>query len=391
MIAGATAAAVVCAGYDLWLWLSNYLSDNFHNDFTFYYAAARLGIEHGWPNLYDLKLQQAELDAISSNITIAQLARYVSPPPLAWLVLPLTALPYRAAYWLWSSLLVAALVFAWHATAPGRGRARLIVLAAAIGWLPIIYGLQLGQPALLVAAAVAACALLLRRDRDIAAGAVLALIVLKPQLAVLVPAALLVAGRARAFAGATAALAIVGAASLIALGPHGTADYLARLSFAQTVPENQAQTLAAWLHNLAITRAVQAVIAATTLVLVYRLRGRGTDLVIAGALAGGLAASPYAHYDDLTMLGLASVLLLRAPRPLWTWGYVAVLVIAGEGFPIWGAGPVIVLELALLLALALAPRAVLDLPQSAEPRPAPHPTAPPPAHRDAQPASPPRG
>jgi len=390
LIAGGAAAAIVCAGYDLWLWAGNYLSDNFHNDFTFYYAAALLGLQHGWPHLYDLKLQQAELDAIQSHITVAQLARYVSPPPLAWLVVPFTVLPYRAAYWLWSAVLVAALALAWYWAAPGRGRVRLILLVAAAGWLPVLYGLQLGQPALLVAAAVAACAALARRNRDVAAGAVLALIVVKPQLALLVAPALLFAGRRRAFAAAAIVLALAGAASALALGPDGVSAYLARLSFAQTVPENQAQTLAAWIHDLAVTRVVQAAIALATLALVYRLRRRGTDVAIAIALVGGLAASPYTHYDDLTMLGLGGWLLLREPRPGWTIGYVVALVIAGEGFPVWGAGPVIAGELALLAGLALAPRAFLDPRQTAAPRPQPLPTAQPAGPLDAQPASRPR-
>ena len=390
VIAGAAAAAGICAAYDLWLWLSSYLADNFHNDFTFYYAAALLGLQHGWPHLYDLKLQQAELDAIRSNITVAQLARYVSPPPLAWLVTPLTLLPYRAAYWAWSALLVGSLGLAWYVTAPGRGRARAVFLVAAIGWLPVIYGLQLGQPALLVAAAVAVSAALLRRDRDIAAGVVLALTVLKPQLALLVAPALLAAGRWRAFAAAAAAIAVLAALSALALGRDGVAVYLDRLTFAQTVPENQSQTLAAWIGNLGATRAVEIVIAAVTLAVVFRFRRRGTDGVIAVALAGGLAASPYAHFDDLTMLGLAGLLLVREPRPVWTLGYALALVIAGEGFPVWGAGPVILLELALVAAAGLAPRAVLDPRQTGEHRQAPLPTPAPSAPRDAQPASPPR-
>ena len=135
-VAGAAAAAGVSAVYSLWLWVSSYAADNFHNDFTFYYAAARLGLAHGWSHLYDLRLQQEQLDAIGSHITVAQLARYVSPPPLAWLVTPLTLLPYQVAYWLWSALLVGALVLAWHLAAPGSGRARVIFLVAAIGWLP---------------------------------------------------------------------------------------------------------------------------------------------------------------------------------------------------------------------------------------------------------------
>ncbi len=209
LIAAGTAAAVVAAAYDAWLWVANYAGDNFHNDFTFYYAAALLGLHHGWPQLYDLRLQQVELDAIRSNITIAQLARYVSPPPLAWLVVPLTLLPYQLAYGVWSAVLVAAVVLAWSVTAPGQGRTRLVILAAAFGWLPVLYGLQLGQPAVLVAAGVAGCAAVLRRDRPLLAGAALGVIVLKPQLALLVPPVLLVTGRYRAFAASVAVLGLL--------------------------------------------------------------------------------------------------------------------------------------------------------------------------------------
>src|SRR5207247_11268492 len=127
-VTGAAAAAGVSAVYSVWLGVSSYLGDNFHNDFTFYYAAARLGLAHGWSHLYDLRLQQEQLDAIGSHITVAQLARYVSPPPLAWLVTPLALLPYQVAYWLWSALLVGALVLAWHLTAPATSRGRVLFL-----------------------------------------------------------------------------------------------------------------------------------------------------------------------------------------------------------------------------------------------------------------------
>ncbi len=352
-IAGAGAAAVILAGYDLWLWLTNYLGDNFHNDFTFYFAAARLGLAHGWSHLYDLKLQQEQLDAIGSRITVAQLARYVSPPPLAWLTVPLTLLPYRVAYWVWSAILLAALGVVWQLAAPGRGRARVLFLIAAVGWLPVIYGLQLGQPALLVAAAVAASYALLRGKSEWAAGAVLGLLVLKPQLALLVPATLLVTGRWRAFAASAVALAVLGVASAIVLGPRGIADYQGILSFATTVPENQAQTLAPWIHNLEATRVVQAVIAVWALALAYRLRARGFETTIAIALVGGLAASPYVHYDDLTMLGLAILLFMRGPCPRGTYAYAFALFIAAEGFPVWGAGPVLAGELGALLVLSV--------------------------------------
>ena len=81
-IASGAVTAVLFAAYDLYQWAQAYAGDRFHNDFTFYYAAARIGLAHGWPSIYDLGLQQAELDAIGSGIKIALLARYISPPPV---------------------------------------------------------------------------------------------------------------------------------------------------------------------------------------------------------------------------------------------------------------------------------------------------------------------
>jgi hypothetical protein len=354
-VAGAAAAVVVLAVYDLGIWIQTMLADSYHNDLSFYYAAARLGLTHSWSGLYDLHLLQEQLDAIGAQIQVAALARYVSPPPLAWLVAPLTLLPFQWAYVVWSAALVLALALTWRLATPGHGRLRLLYLVAAIGWLPVIYGLQLGQPGMLVALGVAACYAFLQRDRELAAGAVLGVMVLKPQLAILVPAALLVAGRWRAFAAATVVVAILAIVSVLALGGGGVATYEQRLNFASTLPESQAQTIAPWIGNLAITRAIQAVIALWTLGIAYRLRARGPGVVIAVALVGGLAAGPYVHYDDLTMLGLAGWLYLRSSKQRWGWAYVLALAIAAEGFPIWGAGPVLIGELGALALLTLLP------------------------------------
>lgn len=354
-VAGAAAAVAVLAVYDLGVWIQTILADSFHNDLSFYYAAARLGLTHGWSGLYNLELQQEQLQAIGSQIRVAELARYISPPPLAWLVVPFTVLPFQWAYLLWSVVLMLALALTWLLASPGRGRSRVLYLVAAIGWLPVIYGLQLGQPGMLIALGVAACYALLQRDREVAAGAVLGVMVLKPQLAILVPAALLVTGRWRAFAAATVVVAILIAISALALGGGGVATYEQRLSFASTVPVNQAQTLAPWIGNLPVTRAIQVVIAMWALGLAYRLRARGPGLVIAVALVGGLAAGPYVHYDDLTMLGLAGWLYLRSSKQRWGWAYLLALAIAAEGFPIWGAGPVLIGELGALALLTLLP------------------------------------
>ena len=356
-IAAGAVAAILFAAFDLYQWAQAYASDNFHNDLTFYYAAAKIGLSHGWQSIYDLRLQQEALDALGSRIQIAELARYISPPPVAWLAVPLTLLPFQVAYFVWSALLLAALGWTWYLAAPGTGRIRLVHLAAAVGWLPVIYGLQLGQPSLLVTLGVAGSYALLRRDRPFLAGLALGALVLKPQLAFLVPAALLVSGRYRAFWGSVVAVGALALVAALVVGPDGISTYQERLSFAAGVPVNRELTIAALIGNIPVARVVQALLAIWALALAYRLRGRGHEWVFVPALVGGLVASPYLHLDDLVMLGLAAWLYLRtSPRPGWSWIAVIAMVIAAEGIPFWGPLPVIAGELFVLLLLSLMPR-----------------------------------
>jgi hypothetical protein len=355
-LAAGAVAAILFAAFDLYQWVQAYASDNFHNDLTFYYAAAKIGLDHGWQSIYDLRLQQEALDALNSQIRIAELARYISPPPVAWLAVPLTVLPFQIAYFVWSALLLGALGWTWYLAAPGTGRKRLVHMAAAVGWLPVIYGLQLGQPGLFVALGVAGCYAFLRRDRPFWAGVALGALVLKPQLAFLVPVALLVSGRYRAFWGSVAAIGALAVVAALVVGPEGISTYQQRLTFAAGVPVNRELTIAGLVGNVPVARAVQALLALWALVLVYRLRGRAHEWVFIPALVGGLVASPYLHLDDLVMLGLAGWLFLRtSPRRDWSWVAVMALVIAAEGIPFWGPLPVLAGEVGVLLLLTVAP------------------------------------
>jgi hypothetical protein len=356
-VAAGAPAAVLFAAWDVYKWVEAYASDHFHNDLTFYLAAARIGVAHGWGSIYDLTIQQAELDTMGSRIHIAELARYISPPPVAWLALPLTPLPYDVAYWVWSGLLLVALALTWYLAAPGGGHERPLHLVAALGWLPVIYGLQLGQPGLLVALGVAGSYALLRSGRQFPAGLALGVLALKPQLGFLIPVALLVSGRYRAFAGAVAVLAFLAVASAINVGPGGIAAYQERVSFAAGVPVNRELTLDAFIGNVMVTRLIQVVIAVWALALVYWHRRGPIEWILVIAIVGGLLASPYLHLDDLVMLGLAAWLYLRMDqKPRWAWIFALGLVIAAEGLPLWGPLPLIAGELGVLLLGSLMPR-----------------------------------
>src|SRR5256885_4333776 len=98
---------------------------------------------------------------------------------------------------LWTVLVVGAAYFAWRVVSPGDGLVRLAHLALFLGLFPTAYGLLVGQPVALVAAVVAGAWWLAQRKQPIAAGIVLSLSAVKPQLALLVPLCLLVAGPPR--------------------------------------------------------------------------------------------------------------------------------------------------------------------------------------------------
>jgi hypothetical protein len=179
--------------------------------------------------------------------------------------------------------------------------------------------------------------------------------VLKPQLAFLVPVALLVGGRFRAFAGAAAAIGTLALASAINVGMDGITAYQQRLTFAASVAVNRELTLAPYIGDLTVTRVVQVAIAIWAIALAYRFRKRSAEWLYVPALIGGMAASPYLHIDDFVMLGLAGWLYLRIPgRPTWSWAFVLAMFIAIEGITVWGLLPLIVGEILALVLLSVS-------------------------------------
>jgi hypothetical protein len=229
---------------------------------------------------------------------------------------PFTPLPFKAAYLIWLGLAAAALLVCWHLVAPGQGLAKLVHLALALALVPVAYEIQLVQPAVFIAAACAVSYTLLRRDRQLLAGAVLAVLVLKPQVALLVPFALLLAGHRRAFIGWVAACVPIGLAILGSLGVEGVRHYLGLIAYAGQVTYNHqlviAYTLAPWVPALLI----EGSLAGLALFAAWRGRDR-LEVVYAAGLLGSVLASPYLHMGDLVVLLVAAWFFMRAePGPL---------------------------------------------------------------------------
>lgn len=316
------AAAATAAGwgalYSVGRWIVLFQLYPIHEDVRIWYAAAQAGLRYGWPAIYEV----ATLRSLSSSFPAGQRVidssdMYVSPPLMAWLFVPLTALAEPAAFALWTLLSLGALVWAWYITAPYGGLARFALLLGALALWPVMDAFYRGQPTIVMLALVAAAWWLCARDRPLAGGAALALATaFKPHLVVLIPLALLASGRVRPVAGWAAGCAVLALATAIALGSTGLAAWWQALNYLESNPEHAYFTLVYLFGFGPLTYALLAIQGAGALAVAWRWRAN-LEIVFAAGLLGSLASSFHLHVYDYSSLVLAAWLVLRTSPPMW--------------------------------------------------------------------------
>jgi hypothetical protein len=324
------------------------------NDLRLAYAAALVGIQQGYSHLYDLAAQR---DAILSLGPGFNPQPFISPPPLAWLVTPLLAIPFPAALVVWTAILIAALVWTWYLLAPQGSLTKVAHLALWLGLFPVAYGVIVGQPGALVAAAVATSWWLLSRDRPVWAGVALSMVVIKPQLALLVPLCLLVSGHTRTFGAWFVVCLFLGLASLALLGTDGIARYREVLAVTQTPDWDITRRYAvSGLIGLGPQVYVAgAVVAAVALTAAWRHRGSGPEVPMVAGIVGSLLFTPYLAFQDFLMLVVAGWLLLRARPSPWQVGLLVVGYALLELALVVLAVPILLAEALLLVSLVWLP------------------------------------
>lgn len=197
-------------------------------------------------NLYDPVAQSQ----VQRGLGASRLSWFVSPPPVAAACAVLALLPYAVAAVAWVLASAAVVTAAARATAvrlawgtPWRRRAVVVALAAQ----PTVELLGSGQDSAVVLLGAVGADVLHRR-RPVLAGAFLGLSLVKPQLAFLVPVALLVLalrsdnGR-RMLAGFCATALGLAAMGTVVVGPASWGRWLAALAsplFADEVATGQA-------------------------------------------------------------------------------------------------------------------------------------------------------
>ena len=324
-------------------------------DFHTYLAAAMVGLQQGWTHIYDQPL----VAAVQKQLVPGEWSQpFLSPPTVAWLVAPLTVFPYWIAYDMWAVLTLAVLAaaLAWSGISTGIARWIGVIGALAPWW--VVHAVAVGQVVPLVAAAMVVAWRLMREERQIAAGLVLSLLFLKPNTAILVPFALLAAGRVRAFTawrGAGVVIALVAAAML---GSHGLSAYVNQLLAPLPGGADSLTLKGAFGVTGIAAGVVRAAIVLVVLVASYKLRASAA-LVIPVAIVGTLLVAPYLHASDLCLLSAAAWMAWEQRSALaWRVGVAAGWVLASPFLFLPSLGPSLnrwpLIESVLLIAMVVA-------------------------------------
>ncbi len=302
--------------------LSSLLRDTASDDFLAFYTGASM-IRHGSSGeLYSTERQRDEQARIvGHDPSTWRLQAYFNPPPWAAALVPLTALSISKAYRVFlgieAALLLASAYLLWLILKETRSPVKWLYLWGVVTMPPSLWSIKQGQTALLMLPAIL-LAVLIAPKRPVIAGAFLALLVIKPQIA---PPFLLVLIAAqqwsivRGFCLGAASLAVV---SVLLVGAHGIAGE-ARL-YLHNWNEPKAYGLAAtWQQNWmgfvygylpAYARTLNpgglAVIWTGSLAAAWSLRNiRSLHVLLGAACLIALVSSPHVHIYDLAIMAVA--------------------------------------------------------------------------------------
>jgi hypothetical protein len=315
---------------DLWLHITPVQIRQ--TDFSFFYSAAML-VRHGQgAHLYNQSLeaiQRASILLPGSDLSLLRMP-FLAPPPSALVALPFTFLGPATGYWVFSVAQVLLFVAAiWvvdrAARWPGRHQTHLsvwvVALAGAGTWLAVYFGQADGFCCLGLALGYWAW----RRDRNLAAGFWLALLIgaVKPHL--LIGLLAFIVGRRdwRALGGMAVAAIILAVASIGASGVSGTLAFFTDLGLGIKGASSASDLgvfglgehvlpggAALWIAAPGVVLAGAAAVAAGA----WSRRPDLLEVGFAGAVAASLVMVPHLLPYDLCMLSPVLVWLVARAR-----------------------------------------------------------------------------
>ncbi len=195
------------------------------DDFLCWYIGAKLAWSGDFHRMYDPAVQWSVQQGVLPQEPI--LSVFPRPPYFAALVAPMAALPYQDAFILWLAVQVVllAICFYW---AWKRFGDDALVWGALSG--PAFFGIATGQDTSLLLSLALAGYVLAERGQDRAAGAVCGIMLIKFNLVLALPLAMLVTRRWRLLQGFSATAFCLAAFSWLVLGRDGLQLYFRMLT-----------------------------------------------------------------------------------------------------------------------------------------------------------------
>jgi hypothetical protein len=284
-------------------------------DFVSFWTASELALGGRAADVYDISVHWAAQKALFGE-GVAYTA-FFYPPPYLLICLPLATAPYFVAL----AVLLIATGFAYLKVVRAHGGGQ-IQWATMLAFPAVLLNAGHGQNGFLSAALIGAGALWLER-RPKLAGLCFGALAFKPQLALLIPIALIAARRWATLAAAAAGAALLCFASLALFGVEAWRGFFAVSPLARTalernwVGDEKMQSLFAaarlWHGGLGLAYGLQIAMAlgvAAALVAMHKraFRNAGEGSAIAAA---ALLGSPFLLDYDLTLLAIPLAWLFR--------------------------------------------------------------------------------
>ncbi|MGB6536517.1 MAG: glycosyltransferase family 87 protein [Xanthobacteraceae bacterium] len=231
------AALALVAFVSFWLmWVQWQMAEpgisTISGDFVSFWTAGQLALQGHAADAYrevPLFFQQVALHHDPDDFAYVA---FFYPPSFLLLCAGLALLPYFSALCVWLAASCALYATALRAMVPKSLRARELVWILFLGYPAVMVNAGFGQNGYLSTALLGGAATLLDA-RPALAGICLGLLSYKPQLGLIVPLALVVAGRWRCFAAAAATVLLLAATATSAFGTQIWPAFLANMTDAQ--------------------------------------------------------------------------------------------------------------------------------------------------------------
>lgn len=280
-------------------------------DFMCPYAASTAALHGNAASVYNLHRLAPLESAVTGDSGVMGGEGFYYPPTYLLLVLPLSLLPFVVSWLTFEAITLLGYLAVLRRIAPRR-----IAWWLAIAFPSVAMNFVYGQNAFLTTALLGGGLLLLESEPYVA-GTLFGLMTFKPQLALLIPLALIAGRRWRAMAATAASTILFAAASTAVFGGSIWIAFLGSIHFAQKVVmesgtvgfSSLVSVFAAvrmWGGNVHLAYACQgmiAIYAALAVIWVWR-SDRRFALKAAALGAGSVMVSPYVLQYDLVLLAL---------------------------------------------------------------------------------------